>query len=206
MNLRQSVYDNLISRSASLFTRYGFKVITLDDISTECGISKKTIYSFFENKTDLVKRVVAYELLRFRQNLEQIRDQSHNAIEEQMNLISVIVPLSFRMSPTLRRDLAKFYQEAFLLIEDFREEYLISFFCGNIERGISEGLYLDGFNSRVIAHLRVMQIEALLYKTLSMPQDIATEHIARQLNCHYISGLSTPKGFKVLKKYNTHQQ
>lgn len=200
------VYNNIISRSASLFTRYGYKVITLDDISIECGISKKTIYTFFDNKIDLVKKVVNYELEQFKQQMDEIRANARNAIEEQMQLIGVITRLSFRTAPTLRRDLCKFYQEAFQLIEEFKEQYLIPFFKTNLDQGVSEGLYLEGFDHQIMAYIRLVQLEAIIYKTLSMPSGIAIETIARQVNCHYISGLSTPKGFRILKKYTQSKQ
>lgn len=198
MNSPDLVYSHIIARSANLFTRYGYKVITLDDISTECGISKKTIYTFFSNKTDLVKKVVTHELEALKLQMNHIRVNAKNAIEEQFQLFN---RLSLRTAPTLQRDLCKFYQEAFHLIEDFKEKYLLPFFKENIDNGVEQGLYLEGFDHEIMAYIRLVQLEAILYKTLSMPSGTAMEEIARQVNCHYISGLSTPKGFKIIKKH-----
>ena len=42
--------------------RYGIKSITMDEIATSLGISKKTIYQFFTDKDDLVFAVIGQEI------------------------------------------------------------------------------------------------------------------------------------------------
>ena len=45
----------IINIASILFLQYGCKNVTMDDIANEMSISKKTIYTYFKNKTDLVK-------------------------------------------------------------------------------------------------------------------------------------------------------
>ena len=47
--------EKILSKAADLFLSYGFKSVTMDDIASAMGISKKTIYQHFENKTKLVE-------------------------------------------------------------------------------------------------------------------------------------------------------
>jgi AcrR family transcriptional regulator len=47
--------EKIIQRATDLFLKLGFKSVTMDDIANEMAISKKTIYTHFKNKTDLVK-------------------------------------------------------------------------------------------------------------------------------------------------------
>ncbi|WP_339666832.1 TetR/AcrR family transcriptional regulator [Maribacter arcticus] len=44
----------LLAYSITKFTQFGSKHVTLDELANELGISKKTIYTFFDNKEDLV--------------------------------------------------------------------------------------------------------------------------------------------------------
>jgi AcrR family transcriptional regulator len=37
----------ILHGAEALFMRYGFKSITMDDVSREMGISKKTLYQYF---------------------------------------------------------------------------------------------------------------------------------------------------------------
>lgn len=201
MNSNISTYSHIISKSSYLFSRYGYKAVTLDDISTHCGISKKTLYLFFENKIDLVKKVVGFELTQFGKQLEEIRIAAKDAVDEQLRLIEVIDKLSARLSPSASRDLSKFYQEASQLLEDFRRECLLPFLESNLDKGVSAGLYLEGYHHKAIAYIRMMQLEAIVYKRLSTPAGITNEECVKQLNCHFVSGITTQKGFRIFNKY-----
>ena len=50
--------EELLKCSIAKFTQYGSKHVTLDELAKELGISKKTIYTFFKNKEDLVTVVL----------------------------------------------------------------------------------------------------------------------------------------------------
>ena len=52
--------EKIIHKSADLFLSYGFKSVTMDDIANALGISKKTIYLHFDNKTKLVEATTLY--------------------------------------------------------------------------------------------------------------------------------------------------
>ena len=52
--------NNLLNNISTLFKKYGVKSVTMDDIASEFGISKKTLYQHFENKTDVVYNVAQF--------------------------------------------------------------------------------------------------------------------------------------------------
>ncbi len=45
--------DYILDISKQRFARFGFKKTTVDEISRDAGISKKTLYENFKNKEDL---------------------------------------------------------------------------------------------------------------------------------------------------------
>ena len=49
--------DQILNKATEMFLTLGFKSVTMDDIASEMGISKKTIYQHFSNKDSLVKTV-----------------------------------------------------------------------------------------------------------------------------------------------------
>ena len=46
--------ETIINKATSLFLTLGFKSVTMDDIANDLGMSKKTIYTYFDNKISLV--------------------------------------------------------------------------------------------------------------------------------------------------------
>ena len=49
--------DKILEKAGEMFLNLGFKSVTMDDIANEIGVSKKTIYIHFSNKTALVNSV-----------------------------------------------------------------------------------------------------------------------------------------------------
>jgi AcrR family transcriptional regulator len=48
------IKDKILKESQVLFWKYGVKSVTMDDISKHLGISKKTIYQYFQEKDEIV--------------------------------------------------------------------------------------------------------------------------------------------------------
>ena len=53
-------FEEILIKVALLYRKYGVKSITMDDVAHELGISKKTLYQYVGEKTELVGKVVEY--------------------------------------------------------------------------------------------------------------------------------------------------
>lgn len=45
--------QTILKKASELFIKYGFKNVTMDEIANDLGISKKTIYVYYENKSEI---------------------------------------------------------------------------------------------------------------------------------------------------------
>jgi AcrR family transcriptional regulator len=68
--------DLILEKTRELFLTIGFKSITMDNIANAMGVSKKTIYNFFENKTELVKEVTNYMFISITGGVTEIKKTS----------------------------------------------------------------------------------------------------------------------------------
>ena len=91
----------IINKSAELFLTLGFKSVTMDDIANELGISKKTIYQNFDNKTKLVEAATLNMFDNICDGIDHICNASHNPIEE---LYDILVELEI-FDPTTLNDI-----------------------------------------------------------------------------------------------------
>ena len=74
--------EEILHKATELFLNLGFKSVTMDDLAQEMGISKKTIYSHFDNKTKLVEESTM-DLFWFISNgIDEIMALKKNPIEE----------------------------------------------------------------------------------------------------------------------------
>ena len=74
--------DNILNISSQLFLEIGFKNVTMDDIAEKMGISKKTIYSYFKNKYELVKESTQRVFENACNDIERIKKSARHPIEE----------------------------------------------------------------------------------------------------------------------------
>jgi AraC-like DNA-binding protein len=50
--------ERILQTAETIFMRMGIRSVSMDDISAELGMSKKTLYQYFEDKDQLVTTVV----------------------------------------------------------------------------------------------------------------------------------------------------
>ena len=55
-------YIKIIEGAIRLFNKYGIRSVSMDDLSRELGMSKKTVYQFVNNKSDLVEKMLEYDV------------------------------------------------------------------------------------------------------------------------------------------------
>src|SRR5690606_31753448 len=74
--------EKIITKATELFLTLGVKSVTMDDIAYQLGISKKTIYVHFENKTKLVETSTLEMFELIAHGIDCICQKKKNPIEE----------------------------------------------------------------------------------------------------------------------------
>src|SRR5882762_11424260 len=74
--------DKILKGAADLFTRYGIRSISMDDIARHLSVSKKTLYQHFVDKDELVTMMLQSYLEENKKIYDDITNQSENAIDE----------------------------------------------------------------------------------------------------------------------------
>jgi AcrR family transcriptional regulator len=54
----QEMKQRIESKAQEMFYRYGYSRVTMEEIASTLGISKKTLYKHFSNKEHLLKEIV----------------------------------------------------------------------------------------------------------------------------------------------------
>ena len=62
--------EDIIVSARELFTKYGYRKVSLLDIANKSGVTKKTIYSYFKDKDDLFCYFIKEELENMKKNID----------------------------------------------------------------------------------------------------------------------------------------
>ena len=124
----------ILSRCERLFMRYGIKSVTMDDVSRELGISKKTLYQFFENKDDLINQITVHHFACQNKAVEEILSEAKTAIDEMIGIANWMNAMSKNMNPSLMFDLRKYHPESWNVFKNHRITEVYNSIKNNLER------------------------------------------------------------------------
>lgn len=68
--------DAILKAAKKLITKYGYKKVSMDEIALEAGVTKKTVYSYFDSKEELLNALIRKELEKMKKELEEIEKQN----------------------------------------------------------------------------------------------------------------------------------
>jgi TetR/AcrR family transcriptional regulator, cholesterol catabolism regulator len=192
--------QNILKNVGHLYLKYGIKGVTMDDVATEFGISKKTLYEYFKDKEGLVGQVIDYYLKNpvFILN----RENSENAIERYFGLRLHVSNMLKHFNNNLEYELKKTYPVLFKKVHKFKRERIYSDTLQNIKDGIKEGLYREELDAEVVSRLVVGR---MLF-TLNPGNLIFSENELMQISLfdkimdYHIHAICTPKGLEYYRK------
>jgi len=181
----------------------GVKHVTMDDLATQLGISKKTIYQYFKDKDALVSSVVENDLAKHALICNQSMQIADNAVHEIFLLMTVLQELFSSMNPLTLFEIEKYYPLAFDKIKKHKDDFIFSMISANLEKGIAEGLYRKDVDVTILSRYRL--------ETSLIPFNIHVFHPSKfdmlkvnlQIIEHFVYGVATLEGHKLMDKYKS---
>lgn len=202
MEVNNEIKARIQSKAEDLFMRYGIRSVSMDDIATQLGMSKKTLYQYFEDKNKLVDVIVAAQLKTGECECSLSFQKSRDAIEEIFFTMEHIAHQFSNMNPVVLYDLEKFHPTSFEKFMKHKNEFLFEAVRKNLERGKAEGLYRPEVNTDIIARLRLESIMIAFNISVFPPTVYHLVRVTQEILDHYLYGLATLKGHKLILKYN----
>ncbi len=184
-----------------MYLRYGIKSITMDDLARDLGISKKTLYLYFEDKKDVVRKVVHHIIQHQKCGITEVLGKKDtNAIDKLMMMTRFFAEHLKNSNASLTYDLEKYYPDIWNEVLEFKREEVFRHMMDNINEGIRENLYRDDYNYEIIARAYVSRME--MYQTdLWQPlSKYPLEEVFRTLFIYHVRGISNENGLKYLEK------
>ena len=76
--------EQIIQTSRKLFHQFGFKKVSMDEIAKEAGVTKKTIYTYFSSKEELLEYFIVEEIENMKEIIEEV-EKKHLSFFEKIN-------------------------------------------------------------------------------------------------------------------------
>ncbi len=191
----------IVAQATDLFTKYGVRSVTMEDLSRSLGMSKKTIYNYVSNKEDLVAKVIDFFLAEECKTCDQISNEHENAVEEMVEYGRYVSQHLTGLNPSMVYDLQKYYRKSWARIEQHRMNYVYSKIKQNIENGKRQGMYRADLDAALITNFYINQSHLLITEQAFPQADYDLVKVYWEFLRYHFSGICTEDGKIYMEKY-----
>jgi AcrR family transcriptional regulator len=143
-----------------LFFRRGFSKVTMDELAKELGMSKKTLYAHFSNKTEMLETVVLDLKRELSQGVDRILlDEDLSFPEKLSGMLSFIGHTLGGMEPEFVIDLKKSAPKLSSELESYKRDAAFNRFSHLLDEGIKKGYVRDNVDKSMVVLLYASVIE-----------------------------------------------
>jgi TetR/AcrR family transcriptional regulator, cholesterol catabolism regulator len=193
-----SIQERILEGAAGLFRTYGIKSVTMDQLASHLGISKRTIYENFTDKDDLLTGVLKMMTDKQKGIIKRIIDESENAIVAIFRILEMSRNHLQDMSPAFFADIKKYHYD-FLSknpdkceMPDYRNNIQV------IIKGVEDGLFRKDINPDIVNRCLYSLGKITMDSELFPFELFSMREIVKNVYINYLRGISTAKGIDLI--------
>jgi AcrR family transcriptional regulator len=193
----------ILETSNELFLNLGFKSVTMDEIAGKLGVSKKTIYKYFANKTELVAAVTDYMFNTVSCGIDDICALKMNPIEEIFSIKRFIMKHLKDEKSSPQYQLQKYYPKIYASLTQKQFHVMQVCVLNNLKKGIENGLYRKSIDLEFTSRIYFNGMVGIKDKDLFPLTDYSMNTLMNHYLEYHLRGITTEEGLQELKKQLT---
>ncbi|MDO1501889.1 TetR/AcrR family transcriptional regulator [Winogradskyella maritima] len=193
--------EKIIDKSTELFLTLGFKSVTMDDIANALGMSKKTIYVHFPNKTKLVEAVTFHLFENICDGIDHICDTSQNPIEELYDIKMFVMMHLKNEKASPQFQLKKYYPEIYLRLREKQFEKMHDSVKDSLKRGVEMGVFRSNIDFDFISRLYFNGMTGIKDETIFPQPQYAMEYLMESFLEYHLRAIITQDGMAILNNF-----
>lgn len=186
--------DRILETGTKLFFRYGVKTVTMDDIASELGISKKTIYQHYPDKNTLVKEVVSNFINQDIEKFKLAESNFPDILERMVAYFDSMKVFIKDLNPRLLYEIEKYHPEAFTIFRTYKENFLFQKLVGDLRAGIESGIFRPDIPVNEMAKMRLAEAQLIFNPEFLDQSSLSWIELNEVFQEYFIRGISTEKG------------
>lgn len=193
--------EQIIHKSAELFLNLGFKSVTMDDIASEMGISKKTIYVHFPNKTKLVEAVTFNLFDTICNGIDCICDNAPNPIEELYSIKMFVMHHLKNEKSSPQYQLKKYYPQIHSALKFKQFEKMHQSVQDSLEQGVETGVFRNTIDVDFISRMYFTGMTGIKDNMFFPPEHFQMEYLMESYLEYHLRAIVTDKGMTILNNF-----
>lgn len=192
--------EKIIQKASDMFMSLGFKSVTMDDIASEMGISKKTIYTHFNNKENMISEVTDVIFEQVSIEIDCICALEKNPIEEIYEIKKCVMEHMRNEKTSPSHQLQKYYPAIYQKIKGRQFNFMQDCVVKNLKRGLTQKLYRENIDVQFVSRIYFNGITGIKENVL-FPYTMFEGTTLHEMFLEYhLRGIVTPEGRKILNQ------
>jgi AcrR family transcriptional regulator len=188
-----SIKQRIIEQARDRFFSSGFSKVTMDELATELGISKKTMYQYFPSKDELIDQVITWQVTETAGVINGILNSSDDFIKKLYAMWVAIGRMASRISKNVLDDMRRHRPDLWKRIGEMRQKVLLENITRMIDEGIERGLVRVDVNKQVVILMYLSSVQGVVNPDVLMEQSFSSEEALKTILRVYLDGILTEK-------------
>ncbi|HTO95226.1 MAG TPA: TetR/AcrR family transcriptional regulator [Bacteroidota bacterium] len=191
----------IINAAAERFLDEGFSSVSVAEIASRVGMSKKTLYVYFAGgKEELLRAVTDRMLEGIRADLQAVIGGKGNFLETLDNLMTFMPRRLALLNRPMMRDLQRHAPQIWQRIEKFRRDRLSNEFRSLICRGVDEGFVRREVDVDLFLRAWIAAIEAVVNPAFLAEAPYSAPEALRSIKTMFFQGILTGSAASALER------
>mgnify|MGYP003295713947 CR=1 FL=1 len=200
---KKEIHKLIVETAHTLFIERGIKDVKMDDIAAELSISKRTIYELFNDKEQLLHKVLKFQNEKMHENGKEIIRNSSHVLEIILKLYNLHFELLKKVNNKFFAELSKYPE--ICKEKQSKEKQNIKKFTAWMEMGRQQGLFREDADFEILTFVLKRDLTTILEVKMQTGhtelKKYPLDELGRKLILFYLRGISTPKGQNIIEEY-----
>jgi AcrR family transcriptional regulator len=190
--------ERILEKAKEKFSRYGYSQVKTDDLASELGISKRTLYEYFNSKESILGEVIDSEFKYIHDNISRIVSRAE---DENVDFVQILKELWNAMSETsctftreFFDNLSKYAPIYYNNIEQFRIDEIKTNFTKLYSAGIKKGYIRQDIDKDVFYLIFHYSLNNILMPEVLSDLPLTTKQAVENIVEVLLTGSLTEKG------------
>ena len=192
----KSIHDRILLFASDQFLRLGFTKVTIEEIASGLGMSKKTLYKFFPSKEDLLRAGVRFVLHGIARRIDEIVSSTKPVTEKIADIMVVVGRQIGKINRFNTMNLHKVAPDVWKEIETFRREQILSKMSRLIAQGRREKVIREELNEHVLMMMLVHSVQGIITPDVLSQASFSAEEAFKTVMKTIFEGALTEEGKK----------
>ncbi len=171
------------------FFEYGYRKVTMDEVASDLGISKKTLYLHFKSKDAVAIAVIRALHKDIDKLLKQFSSEIPGPVERLGRMITEVSARLTRIGSLFLADIKKDIPDLWRECENYREKKILEYGENILKEGIRKGKIKKDINTKIAMLVFLGAIHAVIQPEVFVKNSFSIDEAYKNILNIFLKGI-----------------